>query len=187
MKSLIAALILLSFSSFASEILKVSDGSVALCESKVDVYRYRAGLVYRPLGFKVIDGNAEVTVEFLKCVQEGDTFKFVTDKNISSRTIVVETASREQRTIRIEREKFALVAYRSNDIRLLSRTELADNGNHTYTATLPLVLSDLQVNRDGKRFFEMSLSHKIKLVDDETNRVIDARTDFLGTYRMVIK
>ncbi len=189
MKALLATLMLMSFSSFATEIIKVSDGSVAKCESNVDVYRYRAEMIYRPLDFKVVNGNAKVKIEFYKCIQENGEFKFVLDKDIENRTVVIEPGpfSRETTTIRIQREKFSVVAYRSDDTRMLSKNELISNGNHTYSATLPLNLADLQVNRSGQRYFEMTVSFKMTMFDAATNRPIDSRIDFLGTYRMVIK
>lgn len=189
MRTLLVTLMLTSFSSFATEIIKVSDGSVAKCESKIDVYRYRASMIYRPLSFKIVDGNAEVKVEFLKCIQDGETFRMVQDKNIFERIVVIEPGpfSREQKTIRIEREKFSLIAYRSEDVRLLAKNALSYNGDNTFSATLPLEMSDLQVNRNGQRFFEMTVSHKMKMIDAATNREIDSRVDFLGSYRMVIK
>lgn len=180
---------LLSLNTFANEIIKVSDGSVAKCDNKVDVYRYRASLVYRPIDFTYADGKAQVKVEFLRCIQDGETFGFVEDKNIFQRTVVIEPGpfSRETMTIRIEREKFNVVGYRSDDTRLLTKGELQAGRNNKFTATLPIVLGDLQVNRNGDRYFEMTISSKMSMYDAATDRKIDARMDFMGTYRMIVK
>ncbi len=180
---------LLSLNVFANEIIQGSDGSIAKCESKVDVYRYRVNMVYRPLEFKVVDGNAKIKMEFLKCVNDNGVFKFILDKDIATRTVVIEPGpfSTETTTIRIDREKFAVVAYRSDDTRMLSKNDLVSNGDHSYSVTLPLVMGDLQVNRAGQRYFDMSVSFKMTMFDAATNRPIDSRVDFLGTYRMVIR
>ncbi len=189
MKLLFVILSLVSLSTFANEIIKISDGSVAKCDTKVDVLKYRAQSIYRPLSFEFRNGAADVTVEFLKCVQEGEAFKFVRDTNISERTVTFEAGpmSRDGQTVRIEREKFTLVAFRSDTVRIHSKNELTSNGDNTYSASLPLKVANLQESRDGEKFFEMTVSNKMVMIDEATNRVIDSRIDFLGSYRMTVK
>ena len=58
--------LLMSFSAFANDIVKVTDGTTALCNSKADVLRYQTSGIYRPLSFVSGDDSATLTLEFLR-------------------------------------------------------------------------------------------------------------------------
>lgn len=185
---LILVSLFLSFSAFSNDIVKVSDGSVALCKSKVDVLRYETSAVYRPLSFVRGEEDATLTVEFLRCVQEGSEFKFIRDTSLEGRVVKVMAGpfSREDMTIEIKRSEVAGVTFSSRG-RVYNRNEMKKNGNNTYSQTMPLEMANFEVNRNGDRFFDMTVSYKVKMTDVATGKVIDSKLEHLGSFRVFVK
>lgn len=187
MKFMIVAL-LVSFSAFANDIIKVTDGSIALCKTKVDVLRYQTSAIYRPLSFVRGDDSATLTVEFLRCVQSGEEFKFVRDTSLESRVVKIAAGpfSREDMTMKIERSEVAGVTFSSGG-RVYNRNEMKKNWNNTYTQKMPLDRDSFEVDRNGNRFFEMAVSYKVKVINAVTGVIIDSKLEHLGSYRVYVK
>lgn len=187
MKFILVAL-LMSFSAFANDIIKITDGSIAHCKSKVDVLRYQTSAIYRPLSFVRGNDSATLTVEFLRCVQSGDEFKFVRDTNLENRIVKVEAGpfSREDMTMKVERSEIAGVTFSSRG-RVYNRNEMKKNANNTYTQTMPMERDNFEMDRNGNRFFEMAVSYKVKISDAVTCRVLDSKLEHLGSFRVYVK
>ncbi len=188
MKLLLASLMLASFSAFANDIIKVTDGSVALCKSKADVMRYQTSGIYRPVSFVRGDETATLTVEFLRCVQKGDSFVFVRDNNLEGRVVTVEAGpfSREAITVEVKRSDVSGVMFASSG-RVYNRNEMKKNVDNTYTQKMPVDSANFEVNRNGDRFFEMTVAYKMKVTNQATGVVIDSKEEFLGSYRVYVK
>ncbi len=180
--------LLMSFSVFANDIIKVTDGSVALCKSKADVLRYQTSAVYRPLSFVRGEETATLTVEFLRCVQSGEEFRFVRDTSLESRIVIVKAGpfSREDMTIEVKRSEVSGVTFSSGG-RVYNRNEMKKNSNNTYTQTMPINRTDFETDRNGDRFFEMTVSYKVKVTNAATGIVIDSKLEHLGSYKVYVK
>lgn len=188
MRLVLASIFLLSFSAFANDIIKVTDGGAAYCKTKADVLRYQTSGVYRPLKFVRTEDEATVTVEFLRCVQKGEKFLFVRDDSFEGRQVNVLPGpfSRQAMTVSVERKDIAAVTFSSRG-RVFSRGEMKRNADHTYSQTMPIELATFEANRNGEHFFEMTVSYQVKVTDELTGVVIDSKTEFLGSYRVYVK
>lgn len=180
--------LLMSFSAYANDILKVTDGAAAYCKSKADVLRYQTSGVYRPLSFVRSDDSATITVEFLRCVQSGDDFRFVRDNNVEYRTVTVNAGpfNRSDMTVNVKRTEITGVTFSSAG-RIHNRSEMKKNSNGTYTQTMPVEMANFEVNRNGDRFFEMTVSYKVEVTDAVTGKVIDSKLEYLGSFRVYVK
>ena len=187
MKFIFVALFM-SFSAFANDIINIADGSAAVCKSKADVLRYETSAVYRPVSFVRGEETATLTVEFLRCVQSGDDFKFVRDDKVERRKVTVKAGpfSTQDMTVEIKRTEIAGVSYSSKG-RVYNRSEMKKNSNDTYSQTMPIELTNFEANRNGDRFFEMTVSFKVKVTDVETGKVIDSKLEHLGSFKIFVK
>jgi hypothetical protein len=179
----------ISLSAFAGEIIKVSDGSVAECKTSVDFNRYNGTVIYRPLNMDFSEGKAQVNVEFLKCVENNGNYGFVRDGDVFETVVTYQPGPFEcdVRVVRIKRELFSVLALGSDETRHIANGELKSLRSGIFSATLPLERSSLEVNRNGNRYFDMVIAYKVKIIDVSTNKVIDSKIDYLGSYRMIIK
>lgn len=187
MKFIFVALFM-SFPVFANDIVKVTDGAAAYCKTKADVLRYQTSGIYRPLSFVRGDETATLTVEFLRCVQSGDDFKFILDTSLESRTVTVKAGpfSREDVTLEVKRSEISGVTFSSGG-RVYNRSEMKKNANDTYTQTMPVEMANFEVNRNGDRFFEMTVAYKLKVTDVATGKVVDSKLEHLGSFRVYVK
>ncbi|MES2525503.1 MAG: hypothetical protein V4598_00385 [Bdellovibrionota bacterium] len=188
MRLLLASLMLVSFSAFANDIVKVTDGSVALCKTKVDVMRYATSGIYRPVSFVRTEDSATLTVEFLRCVQQGDSFAFVRDNSLEKRIVTVKAGpfSREDITVEVKRNDVTGVAFASSG-RVYNRGDMKKNADNTYTQKMPIESANFEVNRNGDRFFEMTVAYKVKITNQATGAVLDSKLEHLGSYRIYVK
>jgi hypothetical protein len=188
MRVLFASLLFVSLAASANDILKVTDGSVALCKNKVDVLSYRTSLVYRPLSFVRGEEVATLKIEFLRCVQKGSKFFFERDRSVTQREVKIEPGpfSPEETTVRIERSELDLTVFQTT-ARVLSRTSLKRNADHTYSAQIPIEMTSYETDVNGESFFEMNVSSKMKVVDLLSERMLDSKTEWLGSYRVFLK
>lgn len=188
MKLILVAFLLVSFSSFANDIIKVVDGTAAFCKTKADVLRFQSYGMYRPVKFERSNDSATLTVEFLRCVQDGEDFKFVRDDRFEGRVLTLEAGpfNREGRKVSIERSDIAAVTFSSNG-RIYNRGEMKKHADNTYSQTMPIELTNFEADRNGDHFFEMSVSYKVKVTDKETGAVIDSKLEYLGAYRVYLR
>lgn len=188
MRLLLAILMLASFSAFANDIVKITDGSVALCKTKADVMRYQTSGIYRPVSFVRGEETATLTVEFLRCVQVGDSFKFVRDNSLEKRVVTIKAGpfSREDLTVEVKRSEVTGVAFASSG-RVYNRNEMKKNADSTYTQKMPVEVANFETNRNGDRFFEMTVAYKVKITNQATGAVVDSKMEYLGSYRVYVK
>ena len=188
MRFLLAFLLLTSFGAFANDIIKVVDGSAAFCKSKADVLRYQSYGVYRPLKFVRNADSATLTVEFLRCVKNGEDFMFVRDDRFENRVLTIEAGpfSREGMKVEITRSDVAAVTFNTNG-RVYQHAHLKKHADNTYSQTLPIERTNYETNRNGEHFLEMSVSYKVKVTDQNTGKVIDEKVEYLGSYRVYVR
>ncbi len=89
-------------------------------------------------------------------------------------------------TVKIERREVTGVLFNSLG-HVYTRGNLQKNNDHTYTQNLTINRSEFEVNRSGERFFELTVSFKLKITNEATGRVIDSGLEHLGSYRVFIK
>lgn len=188
MRLLLASLFFVSFSAFANDIIRVTDGSAAYCKTKADVLRYQSYGVYRPLKFERTDDEVKLTVEFLRCVKKGENYGFVRDTNFEERTLTIEAGpfSREETKVSIDRSEVSAVAFSSQG-RVYHRATLEKNADNTYSQSMPVEMANFEADRNGEHFFEMAVSYKVKVTNQASGQVIDQKLEYLGAYRIYVK
>lgn len=188
MRLALASILLVSLSAFGNDIIKVTDGSSAYCKSKADVLRYETSAVYRPVSFTRGNDESKLTVEFLRCVQKGENFLFVRDTQIEKRLVKVLPGpfNPKPMNVLLERSGFGAVTYSSKG-KVYFRGELKKNADQTWSQTIPVEMANYEVNTRGDYFFELSLSFKSVVKDADTGKIIDARQDWMGSYRVYVK
>lgn len=186
MKNLLAlALLLTSAASFASDLIKLQDGSVATCNSRVDVNRHMFSSVYRPLKFTKTGDSAYIKVEFLRCVEsKNGTFGFERETQISSRT--VSPILNPDKKIEITRSLFQ-VTVTDAKYAIVDRQELTLVEDGVYEATFSTLTDAYENSPAGKKSVIMNVQSKFKMVDLDTAQVIDQGLQHLGGYRIVVK
>lgn len=186
MKSLLAAgLVLLSFSSLASEIIKLQDGSVAVCESKVDVARHTFSSVYRPLEYKQDGATGYIKIEFLRCMEDKNgKFSFKRDTDLGVRTI--NPVLNPNQTLELTRSKL-MVTVTNGKSAVVDRQELTLVQDGIYTATFSVVSSEYDPSPAGKKSLLIHVQSLRKIIDLDTAEVLDQGLEHLGAYRIVIK
>jgi hypothetical protein len=187
MKKIILVLALISTSLFAGtefNTVKVSDGKVALCKTKYDLYRSKTG-VYSAKATSVTleEGNIsfEVNLKFLACVEENEVFKFVYKKPYAK--FQWPTLNRES-TVTTQANDVRLKAFKDGVYKVLTNQLLEDEENQTKTITVSL--SDVLNNSDseiGKGSFDFWIVKKMNYT------ILNEGVDFndlvnFGSYRI---
>lgn len=179
------AIVLSSFSGLASEIIKLQDGSIARCESKVDVARHNFSSVYRPLEFKHDGSVAFVKVEFLRCLEDKNgKFSFKRDTEIGARNVT--TALNTNRVYQVTRSKI-LVTVANGKGELADRQELTSIEDGIYSGHFSVIAKEYDDSPLGKKSLVMHVQSMRKIVDLDTAEVIDQGLEHLGAYRIIIK
>lgn len=186
MRSLLASLLFVSFSAFGNDIIKIIDGSSAVCKTKADVFRYQASGVYRPVSFERGTDAVVVTVEFLRCIEREGEFKFVRDDKFENRVVSIQSGpfSRENLNVEIKRSEIGGVSYSTRG-RIYSQSPMRKNADNTYSQKIPGGMENLEA--DGDDFFEFTVSYKEKVINQATDEIIDSKQEYLGSYRIYVK
>lgn len=191
MKKLMAAsLIALSFSTLAvTDLIKTHDGSVVTCKSKSDVSRHVLGGIYRPVKMNKALNSSDITIEFLRCTQSGDSFKFVRDHSFEQRASKVTdfgTRDLSKRNIQISRSNITLLAYNGKGD-LIDRQTLEKNEDGTYSTSITTKALNYDNSPAGRSSFEISVQSQFTLDDLESGANIDRGLENLGSFRLVVK
>lgn len=177
--SFILASCLLTFglSAHATEIIRITDGATAKCESRVDEMRYKTSFIYRPLSaVRLNQQEALLSLQFLKCSQEQrGGFAFSAETELRSRTVVLERGPfRDQdMTVTIERKDLNVVIYNEQG-QILDTAPLKKVSPDTYTAVIKLKEDNLLFN----------IHSRVKVTNEDTGTVIDSGRDISGSYRI---
>lgn len=188
MRTLLAALMFVSFSAMGGDIIRI-EGGRASCKTKADVLLYQTSAVYRPVNLAQHGETASLTVEFLRCVEQNGKFAFVRDRSFENHTVTVEPGPlhREELAVDVIRNDIQAVTFNTNGF-VLNRSEMQRNGDSTYSQTLPIgAMDSLETDRNGERFFEMAVSYKVMIKNRETGKIIDSKREYLGSYRVFVK
>lgn len=193
MKSLLFSAVLISSASFAqveSRLVKVLDGSRAVCKTKLDMTENRLG-AYR-LSKKTVDLEQETLkidlgIEFFQCDEfDGEIgFKKIGVLESFTQTNLIAGAKMQVDTVKAE-----LLNYRDRDFKVLSKTEL---GARTNNIALDVALADLLSPEDYSRMHsgeviktsvDSSLIKIVKIKLRETE--IKERISF-GAFRLLME
>lgn len=189
-KIMAASLIALSFSTLAvTDLIKTHDGSVVTCQSKADVARHALSGVYRPVKMNKAINSSDITIEFLKCVQSGNSFKFVRDYSFEQRASKVTdfgTRDLSKRNIQISRSNITLLAYNGKGD-LIDRQTLEKNEDGTYSTSITTKALNYDNSPAGRSSFEISVQSQFTLDDLESGANIDRGLENLGSFRLVVK
>jgi len=153
-------LLTLSLYSFSTEVVKVRDGSVALCETKLDVLQSQISNFYsiQTIEKKVKEENREVSIliNFYQCIEIDGQFKMVKNENHS----FSQYKFYDKNIQRIDLKK-ELVVY-NETYELIEKLELNLRGA-TQEVKLVLNTSSLSVNHyplaqdKGNYFFNIAM------------------------------
>ena len=177
---------LFSLSSFAQvdTLIKQYDGSVARCETKADAFQHRFSSVYRPIELKQSENQANIRIEFLKCVENKDGYGFVRDNNIESRVLADEFI--EERKLKIAKKNFSMIAVNGKG-KLIDRASLKANDDGTFSAVLNTKADEYDLSPKGKKSLDVLVQSQFEIIDTNYNQVIDRGIESLGSYRLIIK
>lgn len=190
MKSIAVSLALFCVSqSYATELIKTHDGSVASCKSKSDASRHALGGVYRPIKLEQISSTAKVTIEFLRCIDSNKQFGFVRDLSVERRTSMVtdfSTTDLSKKEVSMERTNTVLLAFNGKGD-LIDRQAFIKNEDGTYTAKISTTALEYDNSPTGKKSFEIAVQSEFVLNDGITGENIDRGLENLGSYRLIVK
>ncbi len=174
MKTFFAALLLsVTLASQATELVKLHDGSVAKCESRIDVARHGLSGVYRPLD---ITKNS-MNIEFLRCTEREGKFAFVRDFSFESRKVSPLIAP--ERKLVVERRKVSLMLVNGKG-NLVDQQLLTKEADGIYSVEFNMISAK-------DKPIEMFVQSRYKLIDAETGSVIDEGLESLGSFRLLAK
>ena len=143
MKFLLMALLsLAATNTFALETIKVLDGKVAYCKTKLDQYRARLGAYsLNATGISVDDEKISITTElkFLKCVNSGDEYAWEETSAMAEHQHNVPNADGSTRTVTVVANKAELRAYRDGVYTVIATVDLSDKSIET---DIELMLGD---------------------------------------------
>ena len=185
MKLLLAAFVLsLSSLTHANDLIKLLDGSVARCESRIDVARHNITGVYRPVSVVREGEMAEIRIEFLRCVESKTKFGFEREAEIEARS--VRPVMTPERELLVERSKISLVVMNGKG-ELVDRQEMSKGLNGLYIVRVKTEGRDYDDSPEGKKSLEIHVQANYKITDTETGNVIDQGRDAYGSYRLIVK
>lgn len=189
MKSMIlASAVLTSAQVMADSLIKTHDGTIATCQSKLDVETHAVGAIYRPVKIEQTESTAKITVEFLKCTSEKNQFKFVRDLSLEKRNSKVtdfSTTDLSKKEISMTRSNTSLLAFNGKG-NLIDKQVLKRNADGTYSVTINTQAAEYDNSPTGKKSFEIAVQSEFTLVDS-TGSLIDTGFENLGSYRLIVK
>lgn len=188
MKTFICSLLLLaSTSSFAGEIIKIIDGSSATCNNLVDYIQLQTSGAYRPLSYERVNGKSILTLEFLRCVETEDGFKFQRTTSLEGTytTTILNRLGKTEREVIIERKEPSVVAYNGRG-RILAQSAALRNRGGVYVADLSFDENELESTFTGLRF-DFALYTMVVIKDKKTGKVIDSGKKFSGAYALIVR
>lgn len=147
---LLSALVLTTsaYSQVSSRLIKVLDGSRAVCKTKLDITENRLG-AYR-LNKKAVDLSGEnlkidLGLEFFQCDEFNGEIGF---KKIGVMETFTQTNLIAGEPMKVETLKAEVLSYRDSDYKVLSKIEL---NSRSTGVTMELALSDLLTEADYSR------------------------------------
>lgn len=177
---LASCLLTFGLSAHATEILRITDGATAKCDSRADEMRYKTSFIYRPISAVRLNGQeALLSLQFLKCSQEErGGFAFSAETDLRSRTVVLERGPfRDQdMTVTVERNNLSVVVY-NEEGHVFDSAPLKKISGDTYTAVIKLEEDNLLFN----------IHSMVKVTNENTGAVIDSGRDISGSYRIKLK
>lgn len=175
MKSLLLAFAILSSMVAHADVVKIFDGTSAVCQSKADVASHTIYGAYRPVTLRQNGDFTVVEIEFLKCVEKNGEFAFERDMNFDDK----ETLSpyEPQQHIRIKRKKLELVANDLNGESVV-RGSLVKKASGLFEASLKLPESSM---------IDFHVQSVIQITDLDTGVVLDEGLDAYGGFRLIIR
>lgn len=187
MKILVSALMLsLSTGVMANDLIKMIDGGVARCESRVDVVRHNLSSVYRPLSAVRNGEKVTLRLEFLRCVENkrNNTFGFEREPELMVRT--VRPLLSPDRELNVVRRDLSVVVMNGKGVKV-DKQELKEVGAGVYTVTVKTTAEEYDDSPLGKKSLELHVQSIMKITDADTGEVIDQGLEALGAYRIVVK
>lgn len=188
MKTFICSLLLLASTTVcAGEIIKIIDGSSASCKNLVDYIQLQTSGAYRPLSYDRVDGKSVLKLEFLRCVQteEGFKFKRATSLEGTYTTTIRNRLGDEEREVVIERKEPTVVAYNTRG-RVLAQSAALRNRGGIYVADLDFDENELEATFTGLRF-DFALYTMVVIKDKKTGEIIDSGKKFSGAYALIVR
>lgn len=185
MKSIILAMtVLVSTQAFASDLVKTYDGTIATCQSNVDVESHAIGAIYRPVKLEKSDKTATITIEFLKCTKDG----FVRDLSVEKRvTKVTDLSTRDLSKVEVSMQRSSTQLLAFNGLgELIDRQALNRNEDGTYSAKINIDVLNLDDAPTGKKSLEVAVQSVFELKNSK-GELIDNGFENLGSYRLIVK
>lgn len=187
MKRIILGLSLISTAVFANpefNTVKVSDGKVAHCKTKYDLYRSKAGVYSAKATSVKLENDTirfEIDLKFLACVQEEETFKFVYKKPYAK--FEWATLNRES-TVTAKATDVRLKAFKDGVYKILTNQLLTDEAMQT--KTIEVSITDVLNNTDiktGKGSFDFWVVKKMNYTIESEGVDFNDMVNF-GSYRI---
>ncbi|MFP5386327.1 MAG: hypothetical protein ACLGHN_09635 [Bacteriovoracia bacterium] len=184
MKALIALCVLItSFVSHAG-LIKLLDGTVARCNSKVDAARHEISGVYRPVALGSKGNRAVIKIEFLRCTEENDKFTFKRVIDFENHTI--SPLLSPDRRIQIENKNLELIVANGNG-KLVDRVSLKKGSDGLYSGSINLITTQYDNSPVGKKSLVIHIQSIMKITDADNGMIIDEGLRPYGSYRIVVK
>lgn len=177
MKVLLGLIAVLSFSAHAQNLIKTFDGKIATCQDKADVFSSDRQTIYRPIELKQDGNSANVKIEFLRCVNNNGSFKFVRDMNPEKREFSPFGAP--EISLSISRSHFSMMAVNSK-YDVIDHQELSRNKDGSYSVELSTLSA-------GEKSLEIFLKSHAELVNHSEGKTLDRYEESLGSYRLILK
>jgi hypothetical protein len=188
-KTIALSVLIFSFSSVASSLIKTHDGKVARCQSSLDLAEQALSGVYRPLKIVKKERESIITLEFLKCTNSKGIYQFTRDHSFEERTKSVTnygTPDLAKVNISIQRNEISLIAFNGAG-ELIDNAPLTKNPDGTYTARVSMDAPNLDDSPTGKKSLEFAVRSIFTLYETDNGKEIDSGYENLGSYRLIVK
>ena len=160
---------LAAMTSFASDLVKIKDGTTFDCKTTVDVALSRYGVAYKPSIISQSKTDIVIGVRFVSCSQSRDgEFGFSTDTSVGFKR-----STMRDEVLTFSRSGFKLVVTNIAG-NLLETKELEEISPGMYYA---------KISYNDR--VDISVASKIKIQNETRSQIVYQGIDGLGTFRVV--